>query len=116
YSQVLVGPLIAVAFLGCSRSLRFGRILTIGLVMLFGYMMSATYFAKLIPLYGGFQDRTSLSGLWSLYSAHSAELMRNLTLTALAPASVVVVMALAVTLLALVQMASVGRRIVARLW
>jgi hypothetical protein len=54
YSQVLLAPVLLIVFLGFSRAGGWGRVLAAVTVMLWAYVMGATYVAKLIPLYGGF--------------------------------------------------------------
>ena len=78
YSQVLVAPTLGLAFLGCSRLPAWGRFLAAALVALFGYVLIATYVVKLIPLYGGYEGRTSLALLAGLYSKRLPELLDNL--------------------------------------
>lgn len=53
YAQILTTPLIAMSMLGASRWRRLGTFLAASLVL------AATYAAKLIPLYGGYEGRTS---------------------------------------------------------
>ena len=54
YAQVLLGPVFLLAFLGLSRWPRWGRGVATLFVMLWGYVLMATYLIKLTPLYGGF--------------------------------------------------------------
>jgi hypothetical protein len=103
HSQVLVAPMLGLGFLGCSRLRRPGRPVAIVLVILFGYVLIATYAAKLIPLYGGYEGRTSLASLVDLYSVHFAALARNIDLTALAPAWIIFGLTAAIAALAMMQ-------------
>jgi hypothetical protein len=59
------------------------------LVLLFGYVLAATYAAKLIPLYGGYGGRTSVGGLATLYVKGLKSLTANLDTVALAPVAVI---------------------------
>ena len=101
YSQVLLVPALGLAFLGCAQSSRLGRAVAAILVVLFGYVMIATYVVKLIPLYGGYLGRTSLTSLTNLYSTRLPDVADNLDLLCLAPARILfgllsVVIALAI--------------------
>ena len=63
-------PLLGLVLLGLSRWPTLGRFVAAPLVLLFGYVLAATYAVKLIPLYGGAeQGRASLAcsdvALWS---------------------------------------------------
>jgi hypothetical protein len=111
YSQVLLAPMLGLAFLGCARSQRLGKLAATALVALFGYLLIATYVAKLIPLYGGFNGRTSLAGLIGLYSTRLAFLMDNLNLVSLAPAGLLLSLTVVVVTLAAIQMAVLARSI-----
>jgi hypothetical protein len=104
YSQVLSAPMLGLAFLGCARSRRVGRVVASILIALFGYVLMATYIAKLIPLYGGYQDRTSLALLFKLYSERLRDLTANLDLVCLAPGGVVLALTLVVAALAVALM------------
>jgi hypothetical protein len=67
YMQVLLPPILLLAFLGLSR-IRFGRYLAGVTVLLWAYVLIATYIAKLIPLYAGYQPAHAHFGaLWSWY-------------------------------------------------
>ena len=93
YSQVLAAPLLALAFLGASRCRRLGGVVAAFLVVLFGYVSVATYAAKLIPLYGGYEGRTSLGAVIELYTHHLGRLVTSLDAVTLAPATVVLELA-----------------------
>ncbi len=54
YLQAVMTPLLCMALLGCQRSGRLGRWTSSATVVLWGYILAATYVAKLMPLYGGF--------------------------------------------------------------
>ena len=109
YSQVLVAPVLGLAFLGCSRLPAWGRFVSAALVALFGYVLIATYVVKLIPLYGGYEGRTSLALLAGLYSTRLPELLDNLGLVALAPAGIILSGVAVVVLLAMVQVVELIR-------
>ena len=99
YFQVLSAPVFGLAMLGASRWQRLGRMLTIVLVVLFGYLLAATYVVKFIPLYGGYEGRTTLRAVILLYSHGSRKLAANLDTVALAPAGLIFVLTGAVIVL-----------------
>jgi hypothetical protein len=103
YAQVLVAPLLGLALLGASRRPRMGRFVATLLVLVFGYVLAATYLVKLIPLYGGYEDRASPAGLAMLYGHQLKRLEANLDTTALAPAALIFALASLVTVLVVVQ-------------
>jgi hypothetical protein len=103
YSQVLLAPMLGLAFLGYSKSHRLGRFAASALVALFGYVLIATYVVKLIPLYGGYEGRTSLAALIALYSGRFPCLMDNLNVISLAPAGILLSLTAIVVTLAAVQ-------------
>jgi hypothetical protein len=61
YMQVLLVPVMLLAFLGMSRTPRWGRILAPLFVLLWSYVLIATYLIKLAPLYAGFP---ASHGIW----------------------------------------------------
>jgi hypothetical protein len=100
YAQVLLAPVLGFALLGASRWPRLGRFVAALLVLLFGYVLAATYAVKLIPLYGGYEGRSSLAGLTLLYGHQLRTLAANLDTVTLAPS--VIVFALAAVAIVLV--------------
>lgn len=54
YLQAVMAPLLSMAMLGYQKSGAIGRWLATASVVLWGYILAATYLAKLFPLYGGF--------------------------------------------------------------
>lgn len=111
YSQLIAAPMIGLAFLGCMRWKRPGRAVAVSLTGLLGYVLIATYVLKLIPLYGGFAGRASAGSVVSLYSTRLPSLIDNLNLVALAPAGVLLSLAVIVAALAITQMAVLFRSI-----
>lgn len=68
YMQGMLAPVLLLAFLGMSRAGRWGAVLARLTLPLWGYVLAATWLAKLIPLYGGFpESRAHLSTLWTWY-------------------------------------------------
>ena len=99
YLQAVMTPLLCLAMLGCQRSGRAGRSLATASVVLWGYILAATYVAKLFPLYGGFGGgRSTLRDIAHWYLADWPRTSDILNTTALAPAALLV--ALLVVLLA----------------
>ena len=95
--------MLGLAFLGCLRSSRLGKVVAGALTALFSYVLIATYVVKLIPLYGGYEGRTSLAALIGLYSHRLPVLMGNLNLIALAPGGALLSLTAIVTILAATQ-------------
>lgn len=70
YLQPVMGPLLVVAMLGCQRGGGMGRWLARISVVLWGYILAASYIAKLFPLYGGFAGgRSTLREVAHWYAA-----------------------------------------------
>jgi hypothetical protein len=111
YIQVLLVPLLALGLLGASRSGKIGRVAALLMALLFGYILVATYWVKLMPLYGGFTGRTSLTSVTILYRDRLPSLMVGLNEVCLAPATVILCMASLVTILAVAQQVISIRRL-----
>jgi hypothetical protein len=79
--------------LGASRGERLGRLVAASLMVLLGYVLAATYAAKLIPLYGGYEGRASVAATAVLYGHGLKELVTNLDSVLLVPAAVVCLLA-----------------------
>ena len=114
YAQVLLVPLLGFAALGASRRPRVGRFLAAATVIEFGYLMVATYVVKLIPLYGGFQGRTTLANVEKLYTSQLGNLAAGLDTATLAPAAVLFALTGTVVILAITQQILLIRRIFQR--
>jgi len=56
YMQILLAPVVLLCLAGLARWGRWARWLAVALVLLWGYVAAATWVAKLVPLYGGFDD------------------------------------------------------------
>ena len=111
YMQVLLVPLLALGLLGTSRSGIIGRVAALFMALLFGYIMAATYWVKLMPLYGGFTGRTSLTSVTILYRDRLGSLMAGLSDVCLAPAKVILWMAGLAAILAVAQQVISIRRL-----
>jgi hypothetical protein len=87
YTQVLLAPVTALAYLGMSRSKRFGSILAGCTVAIWTWVMIATWTVKLFPLYSGAGAAPMrLHDIRNWYAHGAAAHMRDLSLLALAPA------------------------------
>jgi hypothetical protein len=104
YTQVLLLPVIALAYLGMSRWKGFGLILSVCAVMLWTWVLIATWTVKLFPMYSGADaSPMHLPDLWNWYVHSAAAHMRDLSLLALAPAPLLyagLFVSLALTILA----------------
>jgi hypothetical protein len=72
YAQVLLAPIVAIAFTGLRRSKLAGKWIGAATVLLWTYVAAASWLAKLVPLYGGFTDphaRPSQLLNWYLHAA-----------------------------------------------
>jgi hypothetical protein len=87
---------------GFSQAGRAGQWLARGTIAVCIYVLALTYFAKLIPLYAGFDGRANLRSLSSLYFQQPAAVLARLGETALLGGVVVAILALATTGWALV--------------
>jgi hypothetical protein len=111
YWQVLAAPAFGIAMMGASRRHAIGRYLAAVLVLLSGYILTATYLVKLVPLYGGYEGRTTLTAVAALYTRDWTSLASNLDTVALAPARLIVALAVAVIALVVLLEISLLRRI-----
>ena len=87
YTQVLLAPVIALAYLGMSRWRRFGSVLGVCTLALWTWVIVATWVIKLFPMYsGGGAAPMRIRDVWSWYLHRAGAHMSDLTLLALAPA------------------------------
>jgi hypothetical protein len=114
YAQVIVSPALVLCVLGAQRWRRFGRPLAALIALLFGYVLAATYVAKLIPLYAGYAGRTSLSNLAALYTRDFGALLSDLDSATPGSASVCIALTAAVIVVLLVQLATLFRALAPR--
>ncbi len=112
YAQVLLAPVLCLVFLGCAEAGRWGRIIAACIVSVWTYLILATYYAKLLPLYAGLTDgRTTLRRLIDWYAASSTQIGANLRTTALlAPEWIYALLAL-VSVLAIGLCVSIALRV-----
>lgn len=106
-------PMLALGLLGTGRWPKAGNIVAAAMVLLFGYVLVATYWVKLIPLYGGFEGRTSLVSAAALYRGRLTTLMAGLNDVCLAPATVLLLMSGLVSILAVGQQIILTRLLIA---
>lgn len=111
YSQAMLAPLMSLTFLGYSRAGRIGNAFGLLLTALFGYIIVATYFVKLMPYYAGFTNKASISSVLSVYSMHFRTFSRNLDLVSLGPIAVIFPLALTVTATTTVLAISISSRL-----
>jgi hypothetical protein len=83
YMQGLLAPVLVLFGLGTQRSNRFGKITAIALIAIWSYVFLDTWFAKLIPLYGGFAGRVTLSRLLTWWFGDADGWTALLSMTAL---------------------------------
>jgi hypothetical protein len=111
YTQVLLVPMLALALRGTSRSGKLGKAIATALIALFAYILITTYWVKLIPLYAGFEGRTSLGSIATLYGEHASTVIAGLDEISLAPAAIILVLSMFVSVLAVVQPVILIRRL-----
>ena len=110
YAQPLLVPMLSLALIGAARGRTAGRWIGALLVLVFTYVLIATYWVKLIPLYSGFEGRTSLSALMSIYGEPS-QVTRGLATTCFAPPQLILVTSALVCVLAILHGALLIRAI-----
>jgi hypothetical protein len=89
YSQSLLAPVMALAYLGMSRSNRIGRMLAICTLALWNWVLFATWTIKLFPMYsGGGTAPMRLGDVSRWYAQEAHRHAADLSLTALAQAPV----------------------------
>jgi hypothetical protein len=88
YTQVLLAPVIALAYLGMSRWKGFGPVLAACTAAVWAWVMIATWTVKLFPLYSGAGAAPMrLHDAWNWYLHGAAAHRHDLSLLALAPPS-----------------------------
>jgi hypothetical protein len=88
YTQVLLAPVIALAYLGMSRWKRAGSVLAASTVAIWTWVLIATWTVKLFPLYSGAGAAPMrLHDVWDWYAHRAVAHMHDLSLLALAPAA-----------------------------
>jgi hypothetical protein len=100
YGAGLLPGAFLLAMSGFSSGGRAGRWLARAALGLGVYILALTYFAKLIPLYAGFDGRANVRFLSALYSHQRGELVARLSDAAMLSGGVVIALALATTVYA----------------
>ena len=86
YTQVLLAPVIGLAYLGMSRWKTFGPFLADCTVATWTWVLIATWTVKLFPMYSGAgTSPMRLHDVWNWYAHRAAAHTPDLTLLALAP-------------------------------
>ncbi len=99
HAQAIAAPAACLLCLGLSRSGALGRWLSAALVVLFSYVLAATYVVKLIPMYSGYPEgKMRLVKLAQWYSSGDGAL----DATALAPPALIWCLTAAVVVMAVV--------------
>jgi len=87
YTQVLLAPVIALVYLGLSRWKRAGAGVAAVNLVLWGWVLIATWTVKLFPMYSGSGSAARRArDVWNWYAHSAAAHSRDLSLSALAPA------------------------------
>jgi hypothetical protein len=90
YTQILLVPVLLLAYLGISRSGLIGRCIAIAITALWTWTWIATCVVKLFPMYSGAPSGPlRLRELWAWYTQSAPTRSHDLSLLALAPAPVV---------------------------
>lgn len=104
YAQLIVAPLWGLIFAGASRFRKGGKYIAACAVVLSGYILVLTYFAKLVPLYAGWDGRASLPQVVKLYATGWRALSARLGTASLAPGAVLLPLCGVVAVLAVWQL------------
>ncbi len=103
HTQAILVPMLALGLLGCSRWRKAGKFVAAAMMLLFGYVLAATYWVKLIPLYSGFEGHTTLVAVMALYGQRLSTVMTGLNDVCLAPAAMILFLSGLVSILAATQ-------------
>ncbi len=86
YTQVLLCPVLVLAYLGMSRSKGFGKVLGVCTVAIWTWILIATWVVKLFPMYSGAgAGPMRVHEIWNWYTQRAAAHARDLSLLTLAP-------------------------------
>jgi hypothetical protein len=86
YTQVLLAPVVMLAYLGMSRSTRFGAVVAAVTTVIWGWVLIATWAFKLFPMYAaGDTAPMRFHEAWNWYTHSAGAHMHDLSLIALAP-------------------------------
>lgn len=87
YAPCILPAILVLACLGLQRSGIMGKLLAVATCLLCAWIAALTYIAKLIPYYGGFIGRSTISTLWRWWTSPGGHAI--LATTTLAPTGVV---------------------------
>ncbi len=86
YTQVLLAPVVILAYLGMSRSARLGAVLAAATTMIWGWVLIASWAFKLFPMYAaGDTSPMRFHEVWNWYVNAAGGRLHDLSLIALAP-------------------------------
>jgi len=89
YTQILLLPVLLLAYLGMSRSVVIGRYMAMSITVLWTWMLIATWLVKLFPMYSGATaGPLRLHELWAWYTLDGAAHAHDFSQLALARAPV----------------------------
>ena len=110
YLQAIMPSLLCLALLGCRNAGRWGRWLAAATAILWGYVLAATYLAKLFPLYGGFGGgRSTLRDLLHWYQNDWHRISDILATTAMAPPALLFLLTAALVILLIALLTEIVR-------
>jgi hypothetical protein len=90
YMQALLAPVLVLAFAGLDRAEKWGTWFGRLTIVVWLYVLAATYVVKLVPMYGGFGDhRAHVRDLWRWYVHDAAQRNQILATISLAPPGVI---------------------------
>jgi hypothetical protein len=98
YSAGLMPGVALLSFKGLEHGGRAGRWLGRAIVLLAVYILSATYFLRLIPAYTGWVGSGRLSSMREYYGMGSGEIANRLTETSMASGSLILALAVAASI------------------
>lgn len=80
YAQGVIVCIWALCFTGLARWSKGGRWIAAALVLVSSWIAAATYFAKLLPYYGGGLNRSNFGVLWHWWTSHPTQDLATVTL------------------------------------
>jgi hypothetical protein len=89
YAQCVMPAIWILAALGMQRSGMAGRVIAGCTCLVAAWIAALTYLAKLFPLYGGYEGRANLPGIWNWWTGTPGTLLSSVTLV---PVSVLFVL------------------------
>ena len=101
YVQAIAPVALSLLFCGLARSSFYGRAVVICLICLSAYIMTMTWWAKLIPLYAGYDGRSAPLQLIAWYRADFGRVLRVLGATAIADPMLIMTLAAIATISAI---------------